>query len=99
VVIFFNALTKKLVNDGASQFQKFRVNFHTFHALFSTRLSQIGYAITSFAQDGFNNNENLMEGVKTWLSSMAADFSDTGIQNFIPRYYKCPNSGGDYAEK
>jgi hypothetical protein len=35
------------VKDGASQFQNFRVNFHKFHALFSTRLSQLGYAITS----------------------------------------------------
>jgi histone-lysine N-methyltransferase SETMAR len=31
----------------------------------------------------FNNNEELMEGVKTWLSSQAADFSDTGIQKLI----------------
>jgi hypothetical protein len=28
----------------------------------------------------FNNNEKLMEGVNTWLSSQAADFFDTGIQ-------------------
>jgi hypothetical protein len=28
----------------------------------------------------FNNNEELMEGVKMWLSSMAADFFNTGIQ-------------------
>jgi histone-lysine N-methyltransferase SETMAR len=32
----------------------------------------------------FNNNEELIEGVKMWLSSQAADFSDTGIQKFIP---------------
>jgi histone-lysine N-methyltransferase SETMAR len=32
----------------------------------------------------FNNNEELMEGVKTWLSSQAADFFDTGIQKLIP---------------
>jgi hypothetical protein len=50
-------------------------------------------------QDGFNNNEELMEGVKTWLSSMAADFFDTGIQKLIPRYDKCLNSGSDYVEK
>jgi hypothetical protein len=25
-----------------------------------------------------------MEGVKTWLSSQAADFFDTGIQNLFP---------------
>jgi polysaccharide deacetylase 2 family uncharacterized protein YibQ len=33
----------------------------------------------------FNNNEELMEGVKTWLSSQAADFFDTGIQKLMPR--------------
>jgi hypothetical protein len=37
-----------------------------------------------------------MEGVKTWLSSQAVDFFDTGIQKLIPRYYKYLNSGGDY---
>jgi hypothetical protein len=31
----------------------------------------------------FKNNE-LMEGVKMWLSSQAADFFDTGIQKLIP---------------
>jgi hypothetical protein len=40
-----------------------------------------------------------MEGVKMWLSSMAADFFDTGIQKLIPRYDKCLNVGGDYVEK
>jgi hypothetical protein len=46
----------------------------------------------------FNNYEELMEGVKTWLSSQAADFFDTGIQKLIPRY-KFLTSGGDYLEK
>jgi hypothetical protein len=32
----------------------------------------------------FNNNEELMEGVRTWLSSQAADFFDKGIQRLIP---------------
>jgi histone-lysine N-methyltransferase SETMAR len=32
----------------------------------------------------FNNNEELMEGVKTCLSSQQADFFDTGIQKLIP---------------
>jgi hypothetical protein len=40
-----------------------------------------------------------MEGVKTWLSSQAADFSDIGIQKLIPQYEKCFNSSGDYIEK
>jgi hypothetical protein len=33
-------LTKKFVKDGASQFQKFRVSIHKFHAVFYTRFSQ-----------------------------------------------------------
>jgi hypothetical protein len=44
----------------------------------------------------FNSNEELIEGVKTWLSSQVADFSDTGIHKLIPRCDKCLNSGGDY---
>jgi hypothetical protein len=41
-----------------------------------------------------SSNEELMEGVKTWLNSQAA-----GILKLIPRYYKCLSSGGDYVEK
>jgi hypothetical protein len=47
----------------------------------------------------FSNNEELMEGVKTWLSSQGADFFGTGIQKLIPRYNMCINSGYDYVEK
>jgi hypothetical protein len=32
----------------------------------------------------FDNNEELMEGVKTWPSSQAAEFFDTGIKNVFP---------------
>jgi hypothetical protein len=32
----------------------------------------------------FNSNEELMEGVRTWLSSQAEDYFDTGIQKLIP---------------
>jgi hypothetical protein len=70
-MILFKELTKKSVKDGGSQFQNY--HFHTLHTLFSTRLSQL-----------FNNNGELMEGVKMWLSSMAAEFFDTGIQKLIP---------------
>jgi hypothetical protein len=31
----------------------------------------------------FNNNEELIEGVKMWLSSQVADFFDTGTQKLI----------------
>jgi hypothetical protein len=47
----------------------------------------------------FNNNEEMMEGVKTWLSSQAADLFDTGIPTLIPRYNKCLNFGGYYVVK
>jgi hypothetical protein len=47
----------------------------------------------------FSNNEELMEGVKTWLSSQVTDFFDTGIQKLISCYDKCLNSGSDYVEK
>jgi hypothetical protein len=42
----------------------------------------------------FSKNQELMEDVKTWLSSQAADFLDTGIQKRIPRY-KSPSSGSE----
>jgi hypothetical protein len=32
----------------------------------------------------FNNSEQLMEGIKTWLNSQAADFFDTSIQTLNP---------------
>jgi hypothetical protein len=31
----------------------------------------------------FNNNEELIDGVKTWVSSQVADFSDSGIQKLV----------------
>jgi hypothetical protein len=31
----------------------------------------------------FDNNEEFMEGLKTWLSSQAADYFDTDIQKLI----------------
>jgi hypothetical protein len=46
----------------------------------------------------FKNNE-VMEGVKTWLSLQMADFFDTDIQKLIPGYDKWPSSGGDCVKK
>jgi hypothetical protein len=46
----------------------------------------------------FNNNEELMACVETWLSSQAADFFEAGVQKLICRHDKFPNSGGDYVE-
>jgi hypothetical protein len=47
----------------------------------------------------FNSNEELMEGVKTWLSSQAADVFDTGKQKLIPRCDSSLSFGGGYVEK
>jgi histone-lysine N-methyltransferase SETMAR len=57
------------------------------------------YLKTWFRSQHFSDNEELMEGVRTWLSAQAADFFDTGLQKLIPRCDKCLNSGGDYVEK
>jgi hypothetical protein len=74
------------MKDGASQFQNFRVNFHRFHALFFTRLSQLGYARTSFAQTWFRkcswertNIENVVGFYELFLDTtkMAMNFSIT----------------------
>jgi hypothetical protein len=46
----------------------------------------------------FSNNE-LIEGVKMWLSSQMTDFFNTGIQKLIPQTDKCLNSSSDYVEK
>jgi histone-lysine N-methyltransferase SETMAR len=43
------------------------------------------YVKNCFGSQFFYNNEELIEGVKTWLSSQVADFLDTGIQKRIPR--------------
>jgi hypothetical protein len=40
VMILLKVLTKKFVKDSVSKSQNFHVNFHKFHALLSTRLSQ-----------------------------------------------------------
>jgi hypothetical protein len=56
-----------------------------------------GYPKKWLRSQPFNNNE-LIEGVKKWLSSQAADFFDTGIQKLVPQY-KYFNSEGDYDEK
>jgi hypothetical protein len=47
----------------------------------------------------FTNNEEFMEGAKTWLSSQKAAFFDTGIQDLFLSNDKYLNSGSDYVEK
>jgi transposase len=45
----------------------------------------------------FNNDEQ-MEGVKTWLSLQVINFFHIDIQKLIP-LYNCLNFGGDYVKK
>jgi hypothetical protein len=44
----------------------------------------------------YNNNEKLVEGVKTWLSSQAADLTQA-YKNYSP-IDNCLNSGADWVE-
>jgi hypothetical protein len=71
------------------------------HPPYSPYLAPRDYHLLNYLKNclgSHNNNEDLMEDVKTWLSSMAADFFDTGIHKHFSRY-KCLSSGGDYVEK
>ena len=47
----------------------------------------------------FHTNEELMDGVKTWLHNLAAPFYDERLQKLVPRYDKCLYVDGNYVEK
>ena len=47
----------------------------------------------------FENDDDLKDAVKKWLTSQAAAFYEEGVQKLVPRYDKCLNNGGDYVEK
>jgi hypothetical protein len=61
---------------------------HFDHPSYSPYLAPNDYLLFTFlkkrlgSQD-FNNNEELIEGVKMFLSSQAANFFDTGIQKLV----------------
>jgi transposase len=60
------------------------------HPSYSPDLSQSDYHLFTYLKNWlgsqcFNNNEELMEDVKTCLSSQTTDVLDTGIHNLIPR--------------
>jgi hypothetical protein len=55
----------------------------------STDLGFCDYHLFTYLKDYlgsqcFKNNEEVLGGVKTWLSSQAADLFITGIQKLIP---------------
>jgi histone-lysine N-methyltransferase SETMAR len=47
----------------------------------------------------FKSDEEVKDAVKGWLSGLAAEVYDEGIQKLVTRYDKCLNVGGDYVEK
>ena len=51
------------------------------------------------ANQHFHTNEELMDGIKTWLHNLAARFFDEGLQKLVPRYDKCLNVDGNYVDK
>jgi len=44
----------------------------------------------------FDDDDELQEGVVTWLKEQAADFYDSGIQKLVPRLNKYLDNAGDY---
>jgi hypothetical protein len=59
------------------------------HPPYSPDLAPSDSHLSTYMKNGlilqrFNNNEELMDGVKTWLYSQAADFIHTGIQKLFP---------------
>jgi hypothetical protein len=74
------------VSDDLVQSERWRFTiseisceFHKFRALLSTGLSQLGYAIKSFAQDGFRKCSRVRTKRREWSASV--DF-------FLERYHK-----------
>jgi hypothetical protein len=51
------------------------------------------------ANEHFKTNEELMDGVKNWLGTLAAPFCDKGLQKLVRWYDKCLNLGGNYVAK
>jgi hypothetical protein len=56
------------------------------------------YLLQQMRSQHLNNNEELKEGVKTWLSLQATDFFEASTQKLIP-LYDCRSSGDDCIEK
>jgi hypothetical protein len=98
---------RRMFKDGRINVQALLEHFHW--ELFdnlpcSSDLAPSDYHLFTYLKNWlgsqiFNNNEEMMEGAKTWLSSQAADLFDTGIPKLISRYNKRLNSGGCYVVK
>ena len=51
------------------------------------------------ATQRFHANEDLMDGVNSWLYDSAARYFDKWLQKLVSRYDKCLNADGNYVEK
>jgi transposase len=47
----------------------------------------------------FHNNQQLMDGVNSWLRNLVAPLFDDGLQKLVSQYHKCLNVGGNCVEK
>jgi hypothetical protein len=72
------------------------------HPPYSPDLAPSDYHLFTYLKNWLQsqrlNDNEFMEGVKTWLGSQAANFFDTGVHRLVP-WYKCLSSGSDYIEK
>jgi hypothetical protein len=64
---FSKCWPKNLWKTALHNFQNFRESFRKFHTLFSRSLLKFGYAITSFAQEGFRKYSWLCTKRREWL--------------------------------
>jgi len=74
------------------------------HPPYSPDLSPSDYHLFSkmkvwLATQRFHTNEELMDGVNTWLHNLAVTFFGEGLQKLMSRYNKCLNVDGSYVEK
>ena len=46
-----------------------------------------------------DDDDDLKDEVRKWLTSQAATFYEEGIQKLVPHYDKCLNNGSEYVEK
>jgi hypothetical protein len=51
--------------------------------------------LKTFLDSRWFHDDKVKEAVNTWFASQAASFYAAGIQQLVPRYNKCLNSGGN----
>ncbi|GBN58814.1 Histone-lysine N-methyltransferase SETMAR [Araneus ventricosus] len=46
----------------------------------------------------FDSDDDAKNGLQQWMSSLAANFFEEGIDKLVSRYDKCLNNGGNYSK-